>query len=93
VNYDTHVDLVGGDHEDGFISPTLPCLVPWMGRAVNETRAALADGEHCREMAGRLRELARIARLTGMRRELVNLSKRYDPRHDHFEHPPDRQGC
>ena len=93
MNYDTHVDLVGGDHEDGFIRPTLPCLVPWMGRAVNETRAALADGEHCREMAGRLRELARMARLTGVRRELVNLSKRYDPRHDHFEHPPDRQGC
>ena len=64
-----------------------------MGRAVNETRAALADGEHCREMAGRLRELARIARLTGMRRELVNLSKRYDPRHEHFENPLDRQGC
>ena len=93
MNYDTHVDFVGGDHEDGFISPTLPCLVPWMGRAVNETRAALADSEHCREMAGRLRELARIARLTGMRRELVNLSKRYDPRHEHFENPPDRQGC
>jgi hypothetical protein len=51
-----------------------------MVRAVRETRAALADGEHCREMAGRLRELARVARLAGMRRELVNLAKRYDRR-------------
>jgi hypothetical protein len=64
-----------------------------MGRAVRETRAALADGEHCREMAGRLRELARVARLAGMRRELVNLAKRYDRRGDRFDRPGGRQEC
>jgi hypothetical protein len=31
-------------------------FVPWMGVAVSETRAALADGDHYREMAGKLRE-------------------------------------
>jgi hypothetical protein len=46
-----------------------------MGRAVRETRAALADGDNCREIAGGLRELARVAPLAGMRRELVKSRK------------------
>jgi hypothetical protein len=41
----------------------------------------------------RLRELARVARLGNMRRELVNLAKRYDRRGDHFDRPGDRQEC
>ena len=93
MSYDTYIDDTGGGYEDGLISPARPCSIPWMGRAVSETRAALADGEHCREMAGRLRELARVARLAGMRRELVNLAKRYDRRGDQFDRPGDRQEC
>ena len=42
-----------------------------MGVAVSEARAARADADHCREMAGKLRELARYTRSPGMRRELV----------------------
>lgn len=93
MSYDTHFDHAGGDYEDGFISPRPPCCVPWMGRAVSETRAALADGEHCREMAGRVRELARVARLAGLRRELLNLAKRYDRLGEHVDLPADRHGC
>ena len=54
-----------------------------MDVAVSETRAALADGDHYREMAGELRELARYTRSPGIRRELVNLAMRYDRRGDH----------
>jgi len=76
---------VGGDCSDGLIEPAPRPFVPWMGMAVSETRAALADGDHCREMAGRLRELARTTRLPGIRRELVDLAKRYDRRGGHFD--------
>jgi hypothetical protein len=50
-----------------------------------EARAALADGDHYREMADKLRELARLTRSPGIRRELVDLAKRYDRRGDHFD--------
>ncbi len=53
--------------------------------AVSEARAALADGDHYREMAGKLRELARLTRSPGIRRELVDLAARYDRRGDHFD--------
>jgi hypothetical protein len=53
--------------------------------APREPPAQLADGDHHREMAGRLRELARLAHSSGMRRELVNLAQRYDRRGDHFD--------
>ena len=56
-----------------------------MGVAASEARATLADGDHCREMAGKLRELARQTRSPGMRRELVDLARRYDRRGDHFD--------
>jgi hypothetical protein len=36
-------------------------------------------------MAGKLRGLARYARSPGIRRELVDLAKRYDRRGDHFD--------
>jgi len=49
-----------------------------MGMVVSEARAVIADGDHCREMAGKLRELARTTRLAGMRRELLAVAKRYD---------------
>jgi hypothetical protein len=56
-----------------------------MGVAVSEARAALADGDHYREMAGKLRELARQTLSPGMRRELVDLARRYDRRADLFD--------
>jgi hypothetical protein len=56
-----------------------------MGVAASEARAAHADGDHYREMAGRLRELARLTHAPGMRRELVDLAKRYDRRGDVFD--------
>ena len=59
-----------------------------MGVAARETQAALADGDHCREMAGKLRELARYTRSPGIRRELVDLAKRYDRRGDYFDGRP-----
>ena len=55
-----------------------------MGVAVSETRAALAGGDHYREMAAQLRGLAHLTRSPGIRRELVDLAKRYDRRGDHF---------
>jgi hypothetical protein len=36
-------------------------------------------------MAVRLRELALLTRSPGIRRELVDLAKRYDRRGDHFD--------
>jgi hypothetical protein len=61
-----------------------------MGVAVSEARAALVDGDHYREMAGRLRVLARLTRSPGIRRELVDLAKRYDRRGDHCDRRPQR---
>jgi hypothetical protein len=55
-----------------------------MGVAVSATRAALADGDHYRDMAGKLRELARLTHSPGVRRELVDL----DRRGDHFDGRP-----
>jgi hypothetical protein len=59
-----------------------------MGAAASETRAGLANGDHYREMAGKLRELARQTLSPGMRRELVDLARRYDRRGDHFDGRP-----
>jgi hypothetical protein len=50
---------------------------------MSEPPAALGDGDHYREIAGRLRELARLTHLPGIRRELIDLAKRYDRRGDH----------
>jgi hypothetical protein len=48
----------------------------------------MADGDHYREMAGTLRELARHTFSPGIRRELVDLARRYDRRGDHFDRRP-----
>jgi hypothetical protein len=53
--------------------------------AVSEPSAPLADSDHYREMAGRLRGLARQTCSPGIRRELVDLAKRYDRRGNHFD--------
>jgi hypothetical protein len=46
---------------------------------------ALADGGHYRELAGRLRELARPTPLAGARKELTDLARRYDLRGDFLD--------
>jgi hypothetical protein len=52
---------------------------------ISEKQPPPADGKHCREMAGKIRELARYTRSPGIRRELVDLAKRYDRRGDYFD--------
>ena len=78
-------DAAGGDFSDVDIGPARRAFIPWIGVAVSETQAALPDGDHWREIAGRLRELARCMRLPGIRRELSELAQRYDRRGDHFD--------
>ena len=46
---------------------------------------AAAGGDHYREMAGKLRDLARATRSPGIRRELVDFARRYDRRGEHFD--------
>jgi hypothetical protein len=50
-----------------------------------QTNAASADSEHYREMARKLRELAREFRFPGARRELLNLALRYERRADSLD--------
>jgi hypothetical protein len=47
--------------------------------------AAQFAGQHYREMANKLRELARQFRFPGARRELLDLALRYERRADHFD--------
>jgi hypothetical protein len=75
---DCSVELIGPAREFS-ISGNLTSL------AKSEPSPAFADGDHCREMAGKVRELARYTRSPGIRRELVDLAKRYDRRGDHFD--------
>jgi hypothetical protein len=86
---DTRSSILASHCSDGpVIAPARGPFVPWMGAAASESRAALADGDHYREMAGRLRELARQTHSPGMRRELVDLARRYDRRGEHFDGRP-----
>ena len=43
------------------------------------------DSAHYREIADKLRELARQCRFPGARRELLDLAASYERRADHFE--------
>jgi hypothetical protein len=43
------------------------------------------DGGHYREMAQKLRELAREFRFPGARKELLNLASRYERRADNLD--------
>jgi hypothetical protein len=90
VIYDTHIDDdAGGDLSVGCViigparwfstSGNLPSL------AMTDPPPTLADGDHYREMAGKLRKLARYTRSPGIRRELADLARRYDRRGDHFD--------
>jgi hypothetical protein len=71
VDYDTESDA-GGDCSVGFISPAREFSIfgNLTSLAMSEPPPALADGEHYREMAGRVRELARYSYSPGLRREL-----------------------
>jgi hypothetical protein len=83
---DTRSSILASDFSDStVIAQARGPFVPWMGAAASETRAALADGDHYREMGGKLRELARQTLSPGMRRELVDLARRYDRRADLFD--------
>jgi hypothetical protein len=46
---------------------------------------ALLDSKHYREMAGKLRELAREFRFPGAGRELLDLASRYERRADNLD--------
>ena len=50
-----------------------------------QANAVRPDSEHYREMARRLRELAREFRFPGARKELLDLALRYDRRADHLD--------
>jgi hypothetical protein len=47
--------------------------------------AASTDGQHYREMATKLRELARQCRFPGARQEILDLASRYEVRADHLD--------
>jgi hypothetical protein len=47
-----------------------------------QANAALSDSQHYREMARKLRELAREFRFPGARQELLDLASRYERRAD-----------
>ena len=86
VNYDANIDDAGGDC-GGFGSPARRFFISRRvtALAMSERPILLADGDHYQEAAGRLRELARVTHSPGIRRELVDLAKRYDRRGDHFD--------
>jgi hypothetical protein len=46
---------------------------------------APANSQHYRELASKLREIARHCRFPGARREILDLAFRYEGRADHFE--------
>jgi len=69
----------------GFVGPAREFLMIFGLTSITASAPPLADGDHYREMAGRVRELARSTRSPGIRRELVDLARRYDRRSDHFD--------
>ena len=50
-----------------------------------QANAAQPDSEHYREMARKLRELAREFRFPGARQELLDLASRYERRADSLD--------
>ena len=87
VNYDANIEDAGGDGCDRVIIPVRELLTSGnlASLAKSKPTPSVADGAHCREMAGKLRELALYTRSPGTRREMVDLAKRYDRRGDHFD--------
>jgi hypothetical protein len=89
VDYNTEREA-GGDSSVGFVCPAREFSISGNLTllAMSEPPPPFADGDHCREMAGKVRELARYTRSPGIRRELVDLAKRYDRRGDNFDRRP-----
>jgi hypothetical protein len=48
--------------------------------------------EHCRELAGWLRQVASKCRLPNPQRELLNLARTYERRAEHLEKRPQPEG-
>ena len=87
VTYDPDSDDAGGDWCDRLFAPPASFLTTGnlSSLAIDEPAPALGDGDHCREMAGKLRQLARYTKSPGIRCELVGLAKRYDRRGEYFD--------
>ena len=87
VTYDPDSDDAGGDWCNRLLAPPASFLTTGnlSSLAIDEPAPALGDGDHCREMAGKLRQLARYTKSPGIRRELVGLAKRYDRRGEYFD--------
>jgi hypothetical protein len=87
VNYEANIEDAGGDGCDRLIIPAREFLTfgNLASLPMSKPTPSVADGDHCREMAGKLRELALYTRSPGTCRELVDLAKRYDRRGDHFD--------
>ena len=87
MTYDPDSDDAGGDWCDRLFAPPASFLTigNLSSLAIDEPAPALGDGDHCREMAGKLRQLARYAKSPGIRCELVGLAKRYDRRGEYFD--------
>ncbi len=62
VNYDANIEDAGGDWCDQFVSPAreLLTLANSTSLTQSEPAPALADGDHYREMAGKVRQLAHL---------------------------------
>jgi hypothetical protein len=86
VKYETNTNA-GGVCGDGLIGPARGFLISreLTALAASEPPPPLPDGDHYREMAGRVRELARLSRSPAMRKELADLAGRYDRRGDHLD--------
>ena len=82
VTYEPDCDDAGGDWSERLLAPPASFLTTGnlSSLAIDEPAPALGDGDHCREMAGKLRQLARYTKSPGIRRELVGFAKRYDRR-------------
>jgi hypothetical protein len=87
VTYNLNSDDAGGDWSDRGLAPPTSFLTTGnlSSLAILESPPALGDGDHCREMAGKLRQLARYTKSPGIRRELIGLAKRYDRRGEYFD--------
>jgi hypothetical protein len=86
VKYETNTNA-GGDCGKGLMGPARGFLIlrELMALAASESPPPLPDRDHYREMAGRVRELARLSRSPAMRKELADLAGRYDRRGDHVD--------
>jgi len=57
-----------------------------------QANAAPLDSEHYREVASKLREIARLCRFPGARQEILNLAMRYERRADNLDRREARAG-